>query len=160
MPSFEVQRLAAFASDGTGGNPAGVVLAETLPTSGQMQGIAAEVGYSETAFAAPHEDGFRVRYFAPQMEVPFCGHATIALGAALARAHGDATFKLKLNEADITVRGWREGTQQFAALHSPATSSAQPSIELATAALDMIPDVNGSREALTALADFVVSRDA
>ena len=33
-------------------------------------------------------------------------------------------------------------------------------LDEATAALDMIPDVNGSREALTALADFVVTRDA
>ena len=49
-----------------------------------MQRIAAEVGYSETAFAMRDGDRWRVRYFSPEAEVPFCGHATIALGAALA----------------------------------------------------------------------------
>ena len=53
-----------------------------------MQRIAAEVGYSETAFLAPDGSGvagrFRVRYFSPLAEVQFCGHATIASGVALA----------------------------------------------------------------------------
>ena len=53
-----------------------------------MQRIAAEVGYSETAFLAPDGTGrpgrWRVRYFSPLAEVPFCGHATIASGVALA----------------------------------------------------------------------------
>ena len=40
-----------------------------------MQCVAAEVGFSETVFAAPHENAWRVRYFAPELEVPFCGHA-------------------------------------------------------------------------------------
>jgi PhzF family phenazine biosynthesis protein len=81
---MEVQRIAAFSQGTTGGNPAGVVLCEVLPPADRMLAIAAEVGYSETVFAAPSEDGWRVRYFAPEIEVPFCGHATIALGAALA----------------------------------------------------------------------------
>ena len=80
-------RLAAFTTDPRGGNPAGVWIGETLPTRPEMQRIAAEVGYSETAFLAPDESGlpghFRVRYFSPLAEVPFCGHATIASGVAL-----------------------------------------------------------------------------
>jgi PhzF family phenazine biosynthesis protein len=46
-----------------------------------MQKVAADVGYSESVFAAPVGDAWRVRYFAPEVEVNFCGHATIALGA-------------------------------------------------------------------------------
>ena len=52
-----------------------------------MQRIAAEVNYSETAFLTPRRDEpnvYDVRYFAPQQEVPFCGHATIASAVALA----------------------------------------------------------------------------
>ena len=105
MDASDVQRLASFSNGFDGGNPAGVLLGEALLDAAQMQRIAAQVGYSETAFAAPEGDGWRVRYFAPQMEVPFCGHATIALGAALAMAHGDATYDLVLNEAVIAVRG-------------------------------------------------------
>ena len=81
-------RLAAFTTDPAGGNPAGVWIGDALPAADEMLAIAAEVGYSETAFlapAAPAEPGrFIVRYFSPLAEVPFCGHATIASGVALA----------------------------------------------------------------------------
>ena len=103
-----------------------------------MQRIAAEVGYSETAFAAPIEGGWRVRYFSPESEVPFCGHATIALGAALAQAHGDGVFALKLNEADITVEGRSDGKTMAAALQSPPTRSAAADPQLVLEALSLL----------------------
>lgn len=122
-----LHRLAAFCDGTVGGNPAGVHLSDALPDPGTMQRIAAEVGYSETAFAAPLPDGgWRVRYFAPESEVPFCGHATIALGAALAQLHGDGEYALQLNDAAITVHGRRDGDRgRFtASLRSPPTRSA------------------------------------
>src|SRR3954471_17505697 len=134
---MDVQRIAAFSHGASGGNPAGVVLCEALPATDRMLAIAAEVGYSETAFAATTADGWRVRYFAPEIEVPFCGHATIALGAALALAHGDGTFKLQLNEARITVTGWRDNPALMAALQSPRTRSAPAPRELVEAALGL-----------------------
>src|SRR4051812_19237870 len=73
---MDVQRIAAFSQGTSGGNPAGVVLCDVLPGAERMLAIAAEVGYSETVFAAPSGEGWRVRYFAPEIEVPFCGHAT------------------------------------------------------------------------------------
>lgn len=121
---MNVQRIAAFSHGSIGGNPAGVVLCDMLPTPEHMQVVAAEVGYSETAFAAPVEGEWRVRYFAPEIEVPFCGHATIALGAALALAHGDGTFPLRLKDSRITVEGRRSGAILAATLQSPATRSA------------------------------------
>ncbi|RMN33788.1 Phenazine biosynthesis protein [Pseudomonas coronafaciens pv. garcae] len=81
----EILRLAAFSDGDQGGNPAGVWLGASLPDEARMQQIAAEVGFSETVFAVPLENGWRVRYFSPLAEVPFCGHATIALGAARRR---------------------------------------------------------------------------
>jgi PhzF family phenazine biosynthesis protein len=134
---MDVQRIAAFSQGAIGGNPAGVVLCEALPPAERMLAIAAEVGYSETVFAAPSEDGWRVRYFAPEIEVPFCGHATIALGAALALAHGDGTFTLQLNDSRITVTGWRKNPALMAVLQSPPTRSAQAPRELVEAALDL-----------------------
>ena len=59
---MDVQRIAAFSQETNGGNPAGVVLCDVLPPADRMLAIAAEVGYSETVFAAPSEDGWRVRY--------------------------------------------------------------------------------------------------
>ena len=130
-----IQRIAAFSDGNQGGNPAGVAIAETLPEPIDMQRIAAEVGFSETAFAAPLGAGWRVRYFSPESEVPFCGHATIALGAALAMAKGDGVFSLRLNQAEITVEGRREGGIISAALQSPPTRSGAADPRLVSAGL-------------------------
>lgn len=120
---MEILRLAAFAEGANGGNPAGVALLDALPDAALMQQVAADVGYSETAFAAAQDGGWRVRYFSPGSEVPFCGHATIALGAALALRHGDGEFALQLNRAAIRVQGRREGGRISATLQSPPTWS-------------------------------------
>ena len=127
--SADVRRIAAFSDGAQGGNPAGVWIGAALPDAADMGRIAHEVGYSETAFAAPQGDGWHVRYFSPESEVPFCGHATIALGAALAASRGDGVYMLVLNDAAITVEG-RSGTGPdgavltSAALQSPPTRSA------------------------------------
>jgi PhzF family phenazine biosynthesis protein len=136
-PATPVLRIAAFSDGETGGNPAGVLIADALPSAMDMQRIAAEVGFSETAFAAPSGNAWRVRYFSPETEVPFCGHATIALGAALALKHGDGVFTLMLNQAQISVEGQRNGGLIAAALQSPPTSSAPASAELVKDALSL-----------------------
>lgn len=134
---MHIQRFAAFSDGDVGGNPAGVVLVEDMPETTQMQAIAAEVGYSETAFASPDGDGWRVRYFSPESEVPFCGHATIALGAALAIEHGINVYSLRLNHAEITVEGRADGDSISAALQSPATTSQTASQGLVGEALEL-----------------------
>jgi PhzF family phenazine biosynthesis protein len=100
-----------------------------------MQRIASAVGFSETVFAVPAGNGWRVRYFSPESEVPFCGHATIALGAALALTHGDGVFALTLNQACITVECNRDGGAITAALQSPPTRSTPAPAELVSAIL-------------------------
>jgi len=132
---MDVLRIAAFSDGRIGGNPAGVVIGKVLPEAAEMQRVAAEVGFSETAFAAPDGDRWRVRYFSPESEVPFCGHATIALGAALVRQFGDGVFALTLNQANITVEGYRDGPNFAAALQSPPTRSEPVSSELVGEAL-------------------------
>ena len=120
---MNIQRLSSFSDGDSGGNPAGVVIVQSHPDDSAMQAIAAQVGYSETAFAARTEQGWRVRYFSPESEVPFCGHATIALGAALAREFGSGVYSLELNDATITVEGIAAHGAYTAALQSPKTSS-------------------------------------
>ena len=135
--AMHVQRIAAFSDGNTGGNAAGVLIGDELPDASQMQGIAAEVGFSETAFAALTGTAWRVRFFSPESEVPFCGHATIALGAALALRHGDGVFVLRLNHVEITVEGRRSGEIIAAALQSPSTRSMPAPPQLVTAALSL-----------------------
>jgi PhzF family phenazine biosynthesis protein len=120
---MNVFKIAAFCDGKSGGNPAGVAISDELPSESEMRGVAAQVGFSETAFAARMASGWRVRYFSPETEVLFCGHATIALGAVLALEHGDGVFPLTLNHATITVEGHREGELISAALQSPPTRS-------------------------------------
>ncbi|MEH6367773.1 MAG: PhzF family phenazine biosynthesis protein [Pseudomonas marincola] len=132
---MDIQRLAAFADGETGGNPAGIVICNELPAAEDMQRIAHEVGYSETAFAAPQGSAWRVRYFSPESEVPFCGHATIALGAALAMRHGNGVYPLELNLASISVEGQQTDGQLSAALQSPPTRSAPAPDDLLDQAL-------------------------
>ena len=132
---MDVVRVAAFAEGQVGGSPAGVVICRELPSADAMQAVAAKVGYSETVFAAPSGPGWRVRYFAPEVEVDFCGHATIALGATLAARHGNGVFELQLNRASITVEGRRDGSAMLAALQSPPTHSRPAPALLAADAL-------------------------
>ncbi|WP_299927573.1 PhzF family phenazine biosynthesis protein [uncultured Pelagimonas sp.] len=135
METITVQRFAAFSEGEEGGNPAGVVVAEHMPTADDMQRIARDVGYSETVFAAPVGEGWRVRYFAPEVEVAFCGHATIALGAALTRAHGDGRFPLMLNDGAIEVSGETTDKGLSVALKSPSTTSRPAKAEMLASAL-------------------------
>ena len=142
MKAADVQRIAAFSDGQQGGNPAGVWIGDVLPPASTMQAIAHEIGYSETAFAAPQGDGWRVRYFSPESEVPFCGHATIALGAALAASQGDGVYSLTLNDAAITVEGRGSlgpdgSTLTSAALQSPPTRSAPAPEAVVARALDL-----------------------
>lgn len=134
---MDLVRIAAFSDNNIGGNPAGVYISDQHPTVPEMRSIAAEVGYSETAFAEPCSGGWHVRFFSPESEVPFCGHATIALGAELARRDGAGVFPLRLSNSDITVEGNIDDDKFSAALQSPQTSSKPMVPELLKQVLDL-----------------------
>jgi PhzF family phenazine biosynthesis protein len=88
IPIFVVD---AFAEKLFGGNPAAVCpLEEWLPDA-TLQAIAAENNLSETAFFVPTAEpgaDFRLRWFTPKVEVPLCGHATLAAGHVLLNTLG------------------------------------------------------------------------
>lgn len=100
----DVQRLAAFTTDPGGGNPAGVAIVDRFPSEAEMQAIAKMVGYSETAFLEEREPRtYRVRYFSPEAEVSFCGHATIASAVALAERTGPGRSIFITNGGPVPV---------------------------------------------------------
>ncbi|MEU6268141.1 PhzF family phenazine biosynthesis isomerase [Saccharopolyspora shandongensis] len=104
----DVQRYSAFTTDPSGGNPAGVVLDARELDDSAMQRIAADVGYSETAFLAPIEAAgrhYRLRFFSPLAEVAFCGHATVATAVALAERDGigDITFETPAGTIEVST---------------------------------------------------------
>ncbi|WOX07691.1 PhzF family phenazine biosynthesis isomerase [Streptomyces sp. N50] len=112
-PRPEVLRYTAFSSDPAGGNPAGVVLDASALDDSAMLAVAADLGYSESAFltAPPEglggEDGraYTIRYFSPKAEVPFCGHATVATALALAErvGPGELVFATRAGTVPVEV---------------------------------------------------------
>jgi PhzF family phenazine biosynthesis protein len=99
-----VHRYAAFSDDPSGGNPAGVVLDAAGMSDEEMLAVAADVGYSETAFLSGGPSTFEVRYFSPVAEVAFCGHATIAAAVALERS-GEVVFHTRGGEVPVSSDG-------------------------------------------------------
>ncbi|MCP5083399.1 MAG: PhzF family phenazine biosynthesis protein [Alphaproteobacteria bacterium] len=134
---MDTLHIAAFSDGDNGGNPAGVLISNQHPPASDMQQIANDVGFSETAFSYASDGKWRVRYFSLESEVPFCGHATIALGAALAMEHGNGVYELELNDANITVEGRVEDGVMTAALQSPPTHHKPLSESVLAAALDL-----------------------
>ncbi len=121
--STEILRYAAFTERPEGGNPAGVVLDASALDDAAMQAIAADVGYSETAFVTGEGTDVDVRYFSPLAEVPFCGHATIATGVAWGERHGPGVLRMRTPAGlvEVTVR---DGRPPVATLVSVTPSSA------------------------------------
>jgi PhzF family phenazine biosynthesis protein len=77
MPQRIVQ-VDAFADRPFAGNPAAVCVLDSPRPDSWMQDVALEMNLSETAFLVPEEDGYRLRWFTPTVEVDLCGHATLA----------------------------------------------------------------------------------
>ena len=131
----EILRYAAFTDDPRGGNPAGVVLDAIGVDDVDRQRIAADVGYSETAFLEPGEDRRHgLRFFSPVAEVAFCGHATIATAVALAERDGPGDLTFSTPAGRIEVATTVEADRTVARLTSvPTTSRPATGDELAEA---------------------------
>lgn len=139
MNNGNLYRYTAFSTDPKGGNPAGVWVGDTLPDATTMQRIAAEVGFSETAFVAPRNGQNRmIRYFSPEMEVPFCGHATIATGVALGDLSGDGLYRLATQAGEVPVMVRSENGLRQAALTSVEPTYEDADNQLVTAALAVL----------------------
>jgi PhzF family phenazine biosynthesis protein len=105
-----VLRYSAFTDTPAGGNPAGVVLDARDMADARMLELAAEIGYSETAFLTPRAGGreYDVRYFSAEAEVPFCGHATIATAVALAERDGPGDLVLHIAAGPVPIHTGRD----------------------------------------------------
>ncbi len=97
---LELTVVDAFTDRPFSGNPAAVCLVDEFPVAGLMQDIAAEMNLAETAFAVRRAEGrYDLRWFTPTVEVPLCGHATLATTHVLGRP---ATFTTKSGELACT----------------------------------------------------------
>jgi len=80
IPIFQVD---AFASRRFEGNPAAVIVLDIYPADAVLQAHAAENNLAETAFLVREGADYRLRWFTPRVEVPLCGHATLASAAVV-----------------------------------------------------------------------------
>lgn len=92
----------AFTDRPFAGNPANVVPLEADAPTEWMQRLAAEFNLSETAFLRHEGDGlWHLRWFTPAIEVPLCGHATLASAHVLFEtgvASDEARFRTQSGE--------------------------------------------------------------
>lgn len=120
---MKIHKISAFTLNNKGGNEAGVVLTNIMPSKDEMLNIASGLGYSETAFLVKTKNKFRIRYFSPLEEVSFCGHATIASAAILAENFGEKEYKLILNDGEIKLNVKKDMDNYFATISSLSTYS-------------------------------------
>lgn len=81
--SYMFFQVDAFTAQLFSGNPAAVILFDSYPSDQLMQSIAAENNLAETAFLVRSGTDFQLRWFTPAVEVPLCGHATLASAAVV-----------------------------------------------------------------------------
>ena len=81
--TYRFFQLDAFTTRRFAGNPAAVMLMDRFPADATLQAIAAENNLAETAFLVPEGSDYLLRWFTPTIEVPLCGHATLASAAVI-----------------------------------------------------------------------------
>jgi len=96
----------SFSDEAFKGNPAGVCLLEVDTNEWQMQSIAKELNLSETAFVRKVGGGnYTIRYFSPLMEIPLCGHATLASAKVLFDKYDQEEVSFKTGDGvDLPVK--------------------------------------------------------
>lgn len=83
MTRVPIYQVDAFTTRRFRGNPAAVLLLDEYPGDSVLQAVAAENNLAETAFLVPAGEDYRLRWFTPTVEVPLCGHATLASAAVV-----------------------------------------------------------------------------
>ena len=92
MTEIALYQVDAFTDRPFAGNPAAVCPLDAWLPDATLQAVAAENNLAETAFFVPEDGGYRLRWFTPTVEVPLCGHATLASAYVIAQ-HIDHTME-------------------------------------------------------------------
>ncbi|MGH7785902.1 MAG: PhzF family phenazine biosynthesis protein [Candidatus Binatia bacterium] len=132
MTALRIIQVDAFTAEPFRGNPAAVCLLDPPEDDAWLQHVAAEMNLAETAFLWQRADGFALRWFTPTVEVPLCGHATLASAHALwSEGVLDDGAPAVFHTASGALRAWRDGAWiglDFPAL--PSTGAALPAAVL------------------------------
>jgi PhzF family phenazine biosynthesis protein len=123
MARAPIYQLDAFTTRRFAGNPAAVVILERFPADEVLQAVAAENNLAETAFLVAADDDYLLRWFTPLVEVPLCGHATLASAAVVMERLEPGRTRVVFQSASgpLTV----ERTEDGYVMDFPARSSEQ-----------------------------------
>jgi PhzF family phenazine biosynthesis protein len=134
----KIFQVDAFAARRFAGNPAAVVLLNVFLDDAVLQAIAAENNLSETAFLVPENGEYRLRWFTPTIEVPLCGHATLASAAVVMERLEPGRQRVVFSSASGPLTVSRTDTGYV--MNFPARPSARvPIPEGLAAALGTVP---------------------
>ena len=100
--ALQIYQVDAFTTQIFAGNPAAVVPLTEWIDDALMQQIAAENNLAETAFFVPVDttgNHWHIRWFTPAVEVPLCGHATLATAAVIRREFSPSSWPITLESA-------------------------------------------------------------
>ena len=127
LPIYQVD---AFANDLFSGNPAAVIICETVLDAETMQKVASDNNVSETAFVMPREEGYQIRWFTPLVEVDLCGHATLASAHVLFGQRGVSSGKVTFNSRSGLLHVKQEEDLLFLDFPADRAKTAEPPEEM------------------------------
>jgi PhzF family phenazine biosynthesis protein len=106
MAITKLYQVDAFSKTPFRGNPAAVCLLKQVMPDQWMLDLAREMNLSETAFILPESDGYRLRWFTPEVEMDLCGHATLASAHVLWKEENITTSQIKFSTRSglLTIR--------------------------------------------------------
>ncbi|MEM9303227.1 MAG: PhzF family phenazine biosynthesis protein [Pseudomonadota bacterium] len=121
IPFYQVD---SFSDRPFHGNPAAVCVLDDWLDDELLAAIAAENNLSETAFLVREDEGWRIRWYTPAVEVNLCGHATLAAAhvafSELGVADVPLTFASRSGPLSITPLGSGRYRMDFPAVFSEA----------------------------------------
>jgi len=140
MPT-PIYQVDAFTSAPFAGNPAGVALLDEPAADAWMQSVAAEMNLAETAFLVRAGEGrYGLRWFSPTVEIPLCGHATLASAHVLWTEGRDSSDVLAFDTMSGELRARRLAADGLIELDFPANVAVDGPLDAAViAALGVTP---------------------
>lgn len=113
------------------GNPAGVCIVASSLSDETMLNVARELNLSETAFVRQTDTAgtFAIRYFSPKMEIPLCGHATLAAARALFARYGLSEVRfVNIQNLDLPVRTTQDDITMLFPVYETIPADAPPAL--------------------------------
>lgn len=143
------------------GNPAGVCFAEVGLSDETMLNVAQELNLSETAFisCAGSDDKFPIRYFSPKMEIPLCGHATLAAAKAMFAEYGLSEVHFRnIQNLDLAARTYGGQIRMSFPVYDTHPDTAPPAM-LAALRLASVRNVVHNQETNILLLEIASTRE-